>query len=268
VSLLPEAPDEQKGPVEADAKVSEPAGPRPLWRWRRAVVATLVFLGLWILGITFIDVEGIGSALLVLLVPLWLVTAAIVARPKKESQDGKGFFGRIGWQTKLVGVIAAFILIYLPFTFISDKIIPYAPLVEYALFSLALFILYRLMARSVGVAASGEALPPAHHRTHKQVIGAIDDPHFQKTVLLSFAFVERGKGARTLIHRLDSVMAVNGIPDERRSEILSPLDTGGRGFFLVMTAAGRARRKKAQERRAMALRSVFTQFNKALEIEA
>jgi hypothetical protein len=145
---------------------------------------------------------------------------------------------------------------------VSNKVIPLAPLVEYLLFAVAIFVLYRLIARSVGVSSSLQALPPPTHRTHRQVVGAIDDPHYQKTVVLNYNFLERGKGAKSLTGRLERVLLVAGVPPDERHVVLEPLEpfTGG----LLDLFRGR-RGSRQRERRETALRTTFDRFTKSME---
>lgn len=243
----------------------------PGWRRRRVIAISATFLGIWLLAIALIHVPGVPFGAFILLLPIYLVTLAIAARRKrpKTKLKKKPLLERVGWQTKMITAIIIFLAIYIPFAFVSNRIIPYAPLVEYLLFALAIFILYRLIGRSLGVAPSPEALPPPAHRTHQQVVGAIDDPHYQKTVILNYNFVERGKGGRALTHRLERILEENGVPETRRQEILEPLErSGGDGLFGVLTRGGRSRRERRRMRRESALRNALNQLNKELEITA
>lgn len=239
------------------------------WRRRRVIAISAAYLGIWLLAIALIHVPGTALGAFILLLPAYLITLAVAARKKrpKPKKTKPPLLSRVGWQTKVISAILIFLLIYIPFAFVSNRIIPYAPLVEYLLFAVAIFILYRLIGRSLGVAPSPEALPPPSHRAHQQVVGAIDDPHYQKTVILNYNFVERGKGGRALRHRLERVLEDNGVPEARRQEILEPLErSGGGGLFGFLGRGGRARRERRRMRRESALRNALNRMNKELEI--
>lgn len=239
------------------------------WRRRRVVAISATYLGIWLLAIALIHVPGTALGAFILLLPAYLVTLAVAARKKrpKAKKTKEPLLSRLGWQTKVITAILVFLVVYIPFAFVSDRIIPYAPLVEYLLFALAIFILYRLIGRSLGVAPSPEALPPPSHRAHQQIVGAIDDPHYQKTVILNYNFVERGKGGRALMHRLERVLEENGVPEPRRQDILEPLEhTGGSGLFGFLGRGGRARQQRNRMRRESALRNALNRLNRELEI--
>lgn len=267
------ADDEGPAAVETDdIQISEEDAVKfsPGWRRRRVLAITAAYLGVWLLAVALIHVEGTALGAFILLLPAYLVTLAIAARrkrPKGAKKKKTPLLQRVGWQTKVISAILIFLLVYIPFAFVSNRIIPYAPLVEYLLFAVAIFILYRLIGRSLGVAPSPEALPPPSHRAHQQVVGAIDDPHYQKTVILNYNFVERGKGGRALTHRLERVLEDNGVPEARRNEILRPLEqSGSGGVFGFLTGGGKARRQRLRMRRESALRNALNRLNKELEI--
>jgi hypothetical protein len=234
------------------------------WRLRRVLITTASFLAVLLFVVFFIHVEGAVGGALFLLTPLYGLTLLLVLRkPRpKRKKARKSLKERLTWQSKVVAALLVFLIVYLPFTFISNRVIPYAPLVEYLLFAGAMFVLYRLIGRSVGVSPSLEALPPPSHRTHRQVVGAIDDPHYQKTVFLNYDYVVKGRGGRGLAHRLERLMEANGVPDERRKAILLPLEEAGGG--LVDLSVGR-RRQRRQERRQHALDVVIGRMTTELE---
>lgn len=164
--------------------------------------------------------------------------------------------------------IAVFLALYVPFAFFTDEIIPYAPIVEYVLFTLAILVLVRLAGRSLGVAPSLDALPPPSHRLHQQVVAPLDDAHYQRTLWLNYNFVEKGKGQRHLAKRLETLLSTNGIDTTRQADILAPLERYEEPFVLGLTRAGRARRRVAREQRSGVLQRVFDRINHELETTA
>lgn len=241
------------------------------YKRRRFLITSSVFLGLWLLMIAFIQTGTPPSVYFVMLLPFYIVALLFALRkPKALRQKRKTQRERLTFTNKLTLAILAFVAIYLPFTFISNKIIPYAPIVEFLLFIGVIYLLFRLVGRSVGVAPSLEALPPANHRRHKQVVLPIDDPHYQKTLFLNYEFVDRGRGARTLAKRLESAMEAIGIKEERRRSIVEDLEDYHEGFSLGMGLTRRAREKNRgrRDRRNQLLKTVYNKFNMELENRA
>ena len=241
------------------------------YKLRRFLITSSVFLGLWLLMIAFIQTGTPPSVYFVMLLPFYIVALFFAMRkPKALRQKPKTQRERLTFTNKLTLAILAFVAVYLPFTFISDKIIPYAPMVEFLLFIGVLYLLFRLVGRSVGVAPSLEALPPANHRRHKQVVLPIDDPHYQKTLFLNYEFVDRGRGARTLAKRLESAMEAIGIREERRRSIVEDLEDYHEGFSFGLGLTRRAREKHRgrRDRRNQLLKTVYNKFNMELENRA
>lgn len=240
----------------------------PHWKRRRVLVASAVFLALWLGSIAFIHAgQGLFAALY-LLVPLYLLTLPLILKtPKKyrRFQPRKTLADRLTWQARLMIAVVIFLALYVPFTFFSNAVIPYAPIFEYLLFALAVLLLLRLAGRSVGVTPSLEALPPPSHRLHQQVVAPLDDAHYQRTLWLNYGFVEKGKGQRHLARRLEAILDANGVPAENKAEILEPLDAYREGFAWGLTRAGRERRRSGKHQRTQVLERVFERINRALE---
>ena len=217
--------------------------------------------------LAFIQTGTPPSVYLVLLFPFYLVTLALALRTPKRLRKPAAKKTRRGlsFQNRVIAVLLAFGAIYLPFTFISNRVIPYAPLVEFFVFVGVLFILYWLVGRSVGVAPSLEALPPAAHRRHKQVVLPIDDPHYQRTLFLNYEFVDRGRGAKSLARRLDAAMEAVGVDPVRRGSIVEDLSDYHEGWSFGFTRTSRERRVRGRERRGQILKTVYTRFNQELE---
>lgn len=235
-------------------------------RRRRFWITTAVYLLLWIGSMIFIHAgEGALFSFTVLAIFYVLTLPFVLRTPKRLRGKKPKLVDRMGFYSKLMTSVAAFLLVYLPFTLFTNAIIPFASLVEYVLFALLVFLLLRLGARSVGVAPSLEALPPPSHRLHQQVVAPIDDAHYQKTLWLNFSFVEKSRGGRQLAKRLDEILEHNGVEAERRATLLGELqsyqDTGGLHLF----GGGRERRQQERERRARVLERLFGQINQELE---
>lgn len=240
----------------------------PHWRRRRFLITTTIYLVLWFLMVLLIQTGTPPVVYGALLLPFYLTALLLVLRkPKELRRDQRPLAARLSFTNKLVLSIVVFLAIYIPFSFISNRVIPYAPVVEFLLFAGILFLMYRLIGRSVGVAPSVEALPPPSHRRHKQVVLPIDDPHYQRTLFLNFEFVDKGRGGRTLARRLDGAMEAFGVEPLTRESILGDLVDYREGvrFWLAFTRGGRQRRRRNQERRNQVLRGVYTKFNQALE---
>lgn len=231
---------------------------------RRLLVTTAVFAGLFFLGIATSDASS-AEFLLLVLIPLYLLTLPFVLRtPKRLRRAKPPLAERLDWQAKLMTSVVVFILIYLPFLFFTDKIIPYAALVEYSLFAFLLTLLLRLSGRSVGVASSLDALPPPTHRLHQQVVAPIDDAHYQRTLWLNYSFVEKGRGGQALGKRLDEILEGNGVEATRRAELLAPLSEFPEHGFRF-SRRGREKRSKDRDVRAQALDQVYAQLTRELE---
>jgi hypothetical protein len=240
------------------------------WRRRRFWITTSVYGAVWLLMIGLIHTDTSSSSLfLVFLLPFYAMTLLLVLRRPRalRAREKRTVGDRLTWTNKLSLSILTFIAIYLPFTFISNRIIPFAPMVEFFLFAAVLAFLYRIVGRSVGVAPSVEALPPASHRLHKQVILSIDDPHYQQTLFLNYEFVDKGRGAKTLAKRLENAMEAVGVTTERRQAIIDDLEHHHEGFHFGagLTRRSRERNRGRRERRNQILRSVYVKFNQALE---
>jgi hypothetical protein len=241
------------------------------YRLRRFIITSASFLGLWLLMIAFIRTGTPPSVYFVMLLPFYAVTLIFALRkPKSRRLEQKSLKDRLTFTNKLTLALLAFVAIYIPFTFISNRVIPYAPVVEFLLFIGVLYLLFRLVGRSVGVAPSLEALPPANHRRHKQVVLPIDDPHYQRTLFQNYEFVDRGRGARGLAKRLDDAMEAVGIPDDRRAHIVEDLHDYHEGFSLGLglTKRSRERNRGRRERRTQILKTVYNKFNLEMENRA
>ncbi len=241
------------------------------YKLRRFLITSSIFLGVWLLAIALIQTGTPPSVYFVMLLPFYIIALIYALRkPKALRHKQKTQRERLTFTNKLTLAILAFVAVYLPFTFISNRIIPYAPIVEFLLFIGVLYLLFRLVGRSVGVAPSLEALPPANHRRHKQVVLPIDDPHYQKTLFLNYEFVDRGRGARTLAKRLESAMEAVGITDERRRSIVEDLEDYHEGFSFGLGLTRRAREKNRgrRDRRNALLKTVYNKFNMELENRA
>lgn len=232
-------------------------------RRRRFWTTTVVFGVLWLGSIAFVDTgQGPLSPLLFLL-PIYLLTLPFVLRiPKRLKKSKTKMVDRLHWHTRLMIAVVIFIGAYIPFMIFSGAIIPFASLVEYGLFTLLLFFLLRLSGRSAGVAPSVHALPPATHRLHKQLVAPIDDAHYQRTLWLNYSFVEKAKAGRQLERRLDELMESNGVPEDRRLDVLGELNQyhqeGGRRFRRAGGAPDR-------DRRTRVLEQVYAKLNHELE---
>lgn len=241
------------------------------WRRRRFLITTTIYLVLWFLMVLLIQTGTPPVVYGVLLLPFYLITLLIgLRKPKGLRRDQRPLRARLSFTNKLVLSIVVFLAIYIPFSFVSNRIIPFAPVVEFLLFAGILFLMYYLIGRSVGVAPSVEALPPPSHRRHKQVVLPIDDPHYQRTLFLNFEFVDKGRGGRSLARRLDGAMEAFGVEPAARETILEELEDYREGFHLWfgLTRRGRERRRRNHERRNQVLRSVYAKFNQALEQSA
>lgn len=254
--------------VEVEVEERELAAHRRSKR-RRFWVTTLVY-GLLFLG-SLVFVHAGQSALfsLTVLGVFYLLTLPLVLRTPRRlrGRKPKGL-ERMGFAAKLMTSVAVFLAVYLPLTLVTNKIIPFAPLVEYVLFALLLFLLLRLGARSIGVAPSLEALPPPSHRLHQQVIAPIDDAHYQRTLWLNFSFVEKARGGKGLAKRLDELLEANGVPPERRGQLLGELNAYDDGGGLRLFGRGRERRASDRDRRAQMLERLFANLNQELEYRA
>lgn len=239
----------------------------PYWRHRRFLVTSAVYIGVWLLMVALIQTGTPPSVYFVMLLPFYIVTLLIAMRTPKQfrKKKEKTLRDRLSFTNRLTLAILAFIAIYIPFTFISNRIIPYAPIVEFFVFIAAIFLLYRLVGRSVGVAPSLEALPPANHRRHKQVVLPIDDPHYQRTLFLNYEFVDRGRGGRQLSKRLENAMESLGVNPERRRDILEDLDGYHEGFHWGLSRRGREKNQSRRERRSQLLKTIYNKFNLELE---
>ncbi|MBI2078503.1 MAG: hypothetical protein HYT80_09075 [Euryarchaeota archaeon] len=238
----------------------------PHWRLRRFIITTAAYLGTWMLMIAFLTAGTEPAVYLVLLLPFYLLTLLFALRtPKRFRRAEKKKKPTLSFQNRLIGVLLLFVAIYLPFTFISDKIIPFAPLVEFFVFLGILLILYWLVGRSVGVAPSLEALPPAAHRRHKQVVLPIDDPHYQRTLFLNYEFVDKGRGAKTLARRIESALEAFGVDAARRASIVEDLSDFHEGWSMAFTRRSRERRRSGRDRRSQILRTGYTRFSQELE---
>lgn len=271
VEPTPALPKEETAPEVQAAMEEHDIKFNPHWKRRRVLITTTVYVLLWAGSVAFIHAgQGIFAALF-LLVPLYILTLPLVLKtPKKYKRfkKSKSLGERIAWQARLMISVVVFLALYLPFTFISNEVIPYAPIVEYLLFTFAVLLLMRLAGRSIGVAPSLDALPPPSHRIHQQVVAPIDDTHYQKTLWLNYAFVEKGKGQRHLARRLESLLDANGVRPERKAEILEPLESYREGFAWGLTRAARERRHASRETRGHVLESVFARINRELENSA
>jgi hypothetical protein len=240
------------------------------YRLRRFVITTACLFGFWLLSLAILKIETDPIFyFIVLLVPYGIILAFALRKPKALRKE-KTIRDRLSFTNKLTLAILAFVAVYIPFTFVSNKIIPLAPLVEFGLFIAVLYLLFRLVGRSVGVAPSIEALPPANHRRHKQVVLPIDDPHYQKTLFLNYEFVDRGRGARTLAKRLESAMEAVGIDEPRRRRIVEDLEDYHEGFSLGLGLTRRSREKNRgrRDRRNQLLKTVYNKFTLELENRA
>lgn len=269
------APDAAPGVVELQqaeiAAEDHAIKYHPHWRARRVAATTAVFVGLWAGSILFVHAGQSAFAALFLLVPLYLVTLPLVLRtPKryKRYQKPKSLAERLNWQARLMIACGVFLALYVPFSIFSNAIIPYAPIFEYFLFTLTILLLLRLAGRSLGVAPSLDALPHPTHRIHQQVVTPIDDPHYQKTLMLNYGFVEKGRGHRALAKRLETLLGSNGVPDDRRTEILRPLEAHREPFGWALTRRGRERRRAGRDLRGQTLESVFATIQRELETRA
>lgn len=269
------APPDWAPPTPLEARIDvAPSGPSPPedqpppppGKARRLLVTTAVFAALWLAGIPLLRTSGSPTLLLIVLLPVYLVTLLFVLRTPKQRRRPKGrLLERLGWQGRLMTGVAVFLAVYIPFTFVSNAVIPFAPLVEYVLFALLLLVLLRLAGRSSGVAPSLEALPPPHHRLHQQVVSPIDDAHYQNTLWLNYSFVEKGRGGRHLARRLDQILESNGVAPARRTQLLEPLAGYREPARLAFTRRGRERRTAGRERRSQMLEALFVRLNQELE---
>lgn len=260
-AAAPTDAEEQVPQTPEDDPWEAPAPPER--RAFRAVVTSAFFFVVYLGAVVFIDIEGTPIVALILLGPPYGLAMWLALRRRRLREYDPDVPSPTA--ARVVKAIMVFLLIYIPFTFVSDEIIPHAAVVEYALFAVAVFFLMRMVGRSLGVAGSVEALPPAHHRSHQQVVGSIDDPHYQETVMQQFTFVDRGRGSRQLLDRLSTVLHANGVEFERIQEILAPIEQAGTGFLRSVTPGGRARSERARQRRLSALRNVIHHFNQELE---
>lgn len=234
---------------------------------RRLSITSVVFLVLAVL--VLLTSEGGFASVLLFVVPLYLLCLPFVLRTPKRLRGRKpALADRMGFASKLMTTVAVFLAVYLPFTFFTNSIIPYAALVEYVLFAFLLFLLLRLGARTVGIAPSIEALPPPSHRLHQQVIAPIDDAHYQRTLWLNFSFVEKARGGRGLAKRLDEVLASNGVAPERRTALLAELHTVDDEGGLRLLGRSRERRASDRQRRVQVLDRLFDNLNRELENRA
>lgn len=234
------------------------------WKRRRFLTTTFVFFALWLGVLAIVHIEGALLAALLLLLPLYLLTLPFVLRTPKALRAKHSVVDRVSWRARLMISVLVFLILYVPFTFFSNEVIPFAPLIEYMGFALLLLLLLRLGAASEGLAPSLEALPPPTHRLHQQIVAPIDDAHYQRTLWLNFAFVEKGKGAKDLSRRLDHILQANGVRPERRREILAPLEAEEATRF-TWTKRGRERRAAGRERRSQVLEAVFRSLTHELE---
>lgn len=247
---------------DEEAQMARLAFNRP----RRFWGTTFAYLGLWVASILLVDTGQGPTGPLFFLLPLYLITLALVLRtPKKYRGKMANKFEATAWQTKVMVTIVVFLCIYIPFTLVSGFIIPFASLVEYVLFAVLLYALLRLSGRGAGVAPSAAALPPPSHRLHQQVVAPIDDAHYQRTLWLNFNFVEKGKGSRHLAHRLDQVLESNGVADGRREEILGELRDWRDSGTGVFVRTGSERHRRGRDRRADALARTLTRITQELE---
>lgn len=241
----------------------------PHWRLRRALVTSAVFLAVWLLMVALLHTGTPAIVYFALLLPFYVVALYFALRAPKalRRKRERTLRERLTFTNRLTLAILAFIAIYIPFTFVSNRVIPFAPVVEFFVFVAALYLLYRLVGRSVGVAPSLEALPPPTHRRHKQVVLPIDDPHYQRTLFLNYEFVDRGRGGRGLARRLDNAMEALGVAEPRRRSILEDLEDYHEGLHLGLglTRRSRERRRGRRDRRSQLLGTVYNRFNLELE---
>lgn len=235
-------------------------------RRRRFWTTTSVFLALYVASLLTVDTAGNPFVILVLLVPVYLLTLPFVLHTPKHVKGRKQpLLEQVDWLTRLMTGVVVFLILYIPFTFFSNEFIPFASIVEYLIFALLLFIILRVAGRAAGVAPSADALPPPTHRLHRQVVAPIDDVHYQRTLFLNYAFVERGRGSKDLAKRVEQVLAENGVPDQRRNEILRELydyrDASGFSF-LRRSRQGRA---TDRDRRTRLLDTLFVKIRQELE---
>jgi hypothetical protein len=263
-------PEEAVAKQAAEESLAVKLGPN--WRRRRFWTVTAVWAMIWLLSVALIHTESGPLVRLIPILPFYVITLLVALRRPKalRPQEKPKIADRLTWTNKLAISIGVFVAIYIPFTFVSNKIIPYAPMVEFFLFAAVIWFLYRTVGRSVGVAPSIDALPPSSHRLHKQVIVAFDDPHYQQTLFLNYEFVDRGRGGKTLAKRLENAMEAIGIAAERRKNIVDDLEHYHDGIHwgVGLTRGGRERNRRRRERRSQVLRSVYTKFNQVLERNA
>lgn len=276
-------------PERATPEAPPPAAPRPEpaaldiesaedkaiqlgahWRRRRFLITLTVYAATWFLMVALIRTGTPSIVYAVFLAPFFLLTLAIALRTPKALRRAqkRTRASRLTWTNRLTIAVAVFVALYFPFSLLSARLVPYAPVFEFFFFAVGLFILYRFVGRAVGVAPSHEALPPATHRLHRQVILAIDDPHYQRTLFLNFEFVDKGRGGRTLARRLGDAMASVGIDEPRRNAVIEDLEEYRPGFRFGFGRGGRERRNSHRERRAQLLSTVYAKFNQALEQSA
>lgn len=240
------------------------------WRQRRFLITSTVFAAIWLLMVALIQTGTPSVVYAVFLAPFYLLTLALALRTPKQLRRTIKRTGasRLSWTNRLTIAVALFIALYLPFSFVSNRLVPYAPVFEFFVFTFGLFILYRFVGRAVGVAPSHEALPPATHRLHRQVILAIDDPHYQRTLFLNFEFVDKGRGGKALAKRLDDAMESVGVDVERRRPVVEELEEYREGWRFGFGRGGKERRRTHRERRAQLLSTVYAKFSQVLENSA
>ena len=267
-----EVPPPQEAIAKQTAEESLALKLGPNWRARRFWITTAAWAMVWLLSVALIHTESGPVTRLFVVLPFYLLTLYFALRRPKalRPKEKTRLADRLTWSNNLLIAIAVFVGVYSIFSFVSNRIIPYAPMVEFFLFAAVIWFLYRTVGRSVGVAPSIDALPPSSHRLHKQVIVAFDDPHYQQTLFLNYEFVDRGRGGKTLAKRLENAMEAIGIAADRRKAIVDDLEHfhDGVHWGIGLTRGGRERQRRRRERRSQVLRSVYTKFNQVLERNA
>lgn len=121
-------------------------------------------------------------------------------------------------------LLGAILVGYIFFRFFVSAHIPYGPIVEWFIVSMAALFFAIIAAARIGTVPTRRSLPPPYVRTHRQRVWSLPDRHLSEVERHLAAYIHENKGRDWLRAHYQALLESSDVPAEQRARSLQELE--------------------------------------------